>query len=526
VGTAIDIEALIQQAQGPVRRYLLARTASMVEAAELAQETFVRAYCAMSKGEVPQRPIPWLLAIARNVFLEALREERYRRQLCEQLAEVTGREWQVPWHEKLERRIIVGSAVDALPAELREPVLLHYFAGLSQGEVASHLNTSVGAVRTRLWRARTALRGELEILMSETKKLHKQEIPISALQNGGVMIGWNGVPCEARCRHCLARNTGEVCTVPYERVLGIVDRFIAWRDREMPQDFLIHLASGYTDEMPHFAQQFEARKQRGLPLPVHLYVNGIKPRPDAEIVEMLQAVKSLGVNAITTSFFGSGETHDRFAGRGGDYDLLMRIAKLAGELGMERNEEVYLTKDNLAEIPGLLQKLDALGSLHVRHITLTQYRGRGKDLENERVTAKDVAQLPGSIRRAINANMARKADTEEHWIARLHAGDTRPETIRYALITVTEETVEELEETDPGAFVQKLWDDNDTFRAALPSMTELARLYGRPRGQRLSMLRDLLWKWIDRYVEDHPELDRSLTFDDTRTSVIAQYSSS
>jgi RNA polymerase sigma-70 factor (ECF subfamily) len=170
-----DFDALVRDGQRPVMRYLLARTGSPAEAQELTQETFVRAYCALANGEGPRHPIPWLLGIARNVFLEAVRSRRYQRQLRDRMARIMGLEWESPWHEQVERRLIVAHAVDGLSADLREPLLLHYFAGLPVSEVAGHLEITAGAVKTRLWRARQALRGELEVLVSDIEE--KVSIP-------------------------------------------------------------------------------------------------------------------------------------------------------------------------------------------------------------------------------------------------------------------------------------------------------------------------------------------------------------
>lgn len=166
----VEFEALVRKGQQPVLRYLMARADSPGEANELAQETFVRAYCALVEGTDVVHPIPWLLAIARNVFLETLRNHRYERQLLERMGRVMGREWESPWHDRLERRLVVAGALEGLPPDLREPVLLHYFGGLSVAEVAGHLEITAAAVKTRLWRARQALRGDLEVLVSDAKR--------------------------------------------------------------------------------------------------------------------------------------------------------------------------------------------------------------------------------------------------------------------------------------------------------------------------------------------------------------------
>jgi len=43
---------------------------------------------------------------------------------------------------------------------------------------------------------------------------------------------------------------------------------------------------------------------------------------------------------------------------------------------------------------------------------------------------------------------------------------------------------------------------DDAYRAALPPMEELARLYGDPRSERLCQARDLRWKWQSRWLRE------------------------
>ncbi|HEX2037065.1 MAG TPA: sigma factor-like helix-turn-helix DNA-binding protein [Chloroflexota bacterium] len=174
-------ERLLGSGEGPLLRYLFARLDTPAQAHELAQETLVRAFCALREGARPLHPVPWLLGIARHVLLETWRGERYQRRLRERLARVMGPGWAgapddlgawwsrdtidtsgVRWQERVERRLVVGEAVEGLPPELRAPVLLHYFGGLPLAEVATHLATTPGAIKMRLLRARLALRARLE----------------------------------------------------------------------------------------------------------------------------------------------------------------------------------------------------------------------------------------------------------------------------------------------------------------------------------------------------------------------------
>ncbi|HWI71281.1 MAG TPA: bifunctional nuclease domain-containing protein [Baekduia sp.] len=67
--------------------------------------------------------------------------------------------------EAAQRRATVArvrEAVAALPPGQRDAVFLHYLAGLSRAEVAEHLGTGEGAIRTRLHKARATLREHLD----------------------------------------------------------------------------------------------------------------------------------------------------------------------------------------------------------------------------------------------------------------------------------------------------------------------------------------------------------------------------
>lgn len=60
------------------------------------------------------------------------------------------------------RDAAVAAAVAALPRRQRECIVLHYFGGLTDAEVARDLGISTGAVKTHLHRARAALATRLE----------------------------------------------------------------------------------------------------------------------------------------------------------------------------------------------------------------------------------------------------------------------------------------------------------------------------------------------------------------------------
>jgi RNA polymerase sigma-70 factor (ECF subfamily) len=156
--------------------YLIRQVQSEVEAADLAQEAFVRVYQNGAKFDSRKKFSTWLYAIATNLSRDRLRwrsrhpqvsfeaeDERSGTTLLQRLADP-----QLTPDQRLEseeRAETIRKAVAALPEELRTPMILAEYEGRSQAEIAAILNCSPKAVEMRIYRARARLRGDLEGLM-------------------------------------------------------------------------------------------------------------------------------------------------------------------------------------------------------------------------------------------------------------------------------------------------------------------------------------------------------------------------
>jgi RNA polymerase sigma factor (sigma-70 family) len=102
---------------------------------------------------------PWFTGIALNVCRHLLRDRQRERLFAEPPAS-GGLDAQADALEALEARL-VRNAIATLPSGQRQAVLLYYVAGLTQAEISTHLGIAVGAVKTRLHKARAALRERL-----------------------------------------------------------------------------------------------------------------------------------------------------------------------------------------------------------------------------------------------------------------------------------------------------------------------------------------------------------------------------
>jgi RNA polymerase sigma-70 factor (ECF subfamily) len=154
--------------------YALVLTRNHAEAEDLVQETYVRAMQAMERLRADSNMKSWLFTILRNVWFNQLRKWRNGPQMVDiEVGDGVAKGIVEPskdayglYVSKMEVEQ-VRAAIQELPVEFREIILLREYEDLSYLEIASVLDCPVGTVMSRLWRARAKLR----TLLSETLKV-------------------------------------------------------------------------------------------------------------------------------------------------------------------------------------------------------------------------------------------------------------------------------------------------------------------------------------------------------------------
>jgi RNA polymerase sigma-70 factor, ECF subfamily len=131
------------------------------EAEDVTQNVFAKLMTAIRKYE--ERDVPfsaWILRVARNAALDHLRARRMIP--CEEVR--TSEEG----HEEasFDRIQSLREALERLPEEQREVLVLRHIAGLPPGEIARRLDKSEGSIHGLHHRGRGALREALEELES------------------------------------------------------------------------------------------------------------------------------------------------------------------------------------------------------------------------------------------------------------------------------------------------------------------------------------------------------------------------
>lgn len=160
-----------------VFHYLLRSLQNEEDAADLAQETFTRVYHNRRKFNPKQKFTTWLYAIAGNLVRDRF---RWRVRHPQVSLDAGTHDEEIPFKEtfadsapapdetlqKAERASAVKAAIAALPQELREPLILAVYEGLSQAEIGDILGCSPKAVETRIYRARNQMRERLSALLT------------------------------------------------------------------------------------------------------------------------------------------------------------------------------------------------------------------------------------------------------------------------------------------------------------------------------------------------------------------------
>jgi len=123
------------------------------EAEDVLQEVFLQVWRkAADFDESRGRPFTWLVTLARSRGIDRLRSLASRVRVAEAGAREVSEEVSDAANDafKSEQRGLVSNALAKLPDEQKSPIMLAYFDGLTQSEIATRLDAPLGTVKTRM----------------------------------------------------------------------------------------------------------------------------------------------------------------------------------------------------------------------------------------------------------------------------------------------------------------------------------------------------------------------------------------
>lgn len=178
---AFEREALVHL--DAVYRTALRLAGDTTEAEDLTQETMLKAFRAWRQYRTGTNAKAWLLTILRNTFVNQYRRRKLRPATVD-VAEIEPftvfREIQDadPEHTFFDRLVDgdVLRAIDRLPDDFREVLVLSDLEGLTYAEIAEAVGTPVGTVKSRLFRARQILQRELHDFAVEAGYITRRDV--------------------------------------------------------------------------------------------------------------------------------------------------------------------------------------------------------------------------------------------------------------------------------------------------------------------------------------------------------------
>lgn len=174
LGDTVAFDQLVRLYKDRVHAFVARRLSDPVEAEDIAQEAFVRAYRHLPSFRGGASFQSWLHRIAGNLTIDSLRKRQRRgnQYSLDAPLEIDGglvaRELIAPSccepHQGLETTELqreVHSAIRGLSPKLRAVVVLHELQGLNYREIAQTLGCPVGTVKSRMFNARAQLKQNL-----------------------------------------------------------------------------------------------------------------------------------------------------------------------------------------------------------------------------------------------------------------------------------------------------------------------------------------------------------------------------
>ncbi len=168
---------LVERYQGRLVNYLFRLLRNLDEAHELAQEVFLKVYQALDRYDPSYRFSTWVFRVAQNAAIDQIRKRRLKLVPIHRQdeGESEGPERELPSDDRgpygdlrnRERGEAIQTAIDGLPWEYRELIVLRHFGELSYEDIARLKKMPLGTVKNKLFRGRQALKEKLEAFLTD-----------------------------------------------------------------------------------------------------------------------------------------------------------------------------------------------------------------------------------------------------------------------------------------------------------------------------------------------------------------------
>jgi RNA polymerase sigma-70 factor (ECF subfamily) len=169
-GDAPAFRELVTGHRAFVQALCVSHVADAAEAEDLTQEVFVQVHRDLSNLRDPEKFLPWLRQVTRNVCLMWLRRRHAARVPLE-----TAAEQRDPRAEnrlgRTELQAVLTRVLGQVSPKSREVLALRYLAGCSEAEIATALGVRPATVKSRLYEGRKQAKRTLQPAVKELLQL-------------------------------------------------------------------------------------------------------------------------------------------------------------------------------------------------------------------------------------------------------------------------------------------------------------------------------------------------------------------
>jgi RNA polymerase sigma-70 factor (ECF subfamily) len=162
---------LVERYRGALYHIVVKMVRRPVEAEDLVQEAFIKAFGALKSYRFEYRFSTWLYKIAANCAIDYLRKRKIEAMSLDRPVETADGTVQVELADwtynpeetlhKQRQRISIAEAIAALPPKYKEVIIMRHAQDMPYYEIAKKLDVPVGTVKARIFRARELLKKEL-----------------------------------------------------------------------------------------------------------------------------------------------------------------------------------------------------------------------------------------------------------------------------------------------------------------------------------------------------------------------------
>jgi RNA polymerase sigma factor (sigma-70 family) len=203
------VESVARASYGRLIAYLAARSGDVAGAEDALGDAFVAALQRWPVEGVPEKPEAWLLHVARNRMIDAVRRkevrqksEKFLQQIAEEATNVAKAQEYFP-DERL--KLLFVCAHPAIDSAARTPLMLQAVLGIDAARIASAFLVSPAAMSQRLVRAKNKIRDAgIPFRVPEPPELEERVSFVLDSIYAGYTTGWESLMETASTHHALA----------------------------------------------------------------------------------------------------------------------------------------------------------------------------------------------------------------------------------------------------------------------------------------------------------------------------------